>query len=113
MLFNLKSLTRKELTKLKKDVDKALKAAEERDRREALKAAEKAAGEFGFSLGDLPLGAKPKAARKGPKGKPKAKAKAKYRNPSNPTQTWSGRGRKPLWINAALTGGADITDLEI
>jgi len=26
----------------------------------------------------------------------------KYRNPSNPSETWSGRGRQPLWFAAAL-----------
>ena len=26
----------------------------------------------------------------------------KYRNPENPTQTWSGRGKRPLWFNEAL-----------
>lgn len=113
MSFNLKAMTRKELVKLKKDVDKALTTAEERERRDALKAAEKAVAEFGFSLSDLSGSPKPKAARKARKGKPKAKAKAKYRNPANHEQTWSGRGRKPLWINEALNSGADITDLEI
>lgn len=111
MAFNLKAMTRKELTKLKKDVDKALKTAADRERRDALKAAEKAAAEFGYSLGELSGMPKPKAAKKAPKGK--AKAKAKYRNPANPEQTWSGRGRKPFWINEALTNGVDITDLEI
>jgi len=56
---------------------------------------------------------KTKAKKKPAKGKPKAKVKAKYRNPANPEQTWSGRGRRPLWINAAMNDGADITDLEI
>lgn len=26
----------------------------------------------------------------------------KYRNPENPTQTWSGRGKRPQWFNDAL-----------
>ena len=114
MAFNLKAMTRKELIKLQKDVDKALKTSEQRERRDALKAAEKAVAEYGFSLGELSGGTKPaRKAKKGKVGRPKKKAKAKYRNPANPEQTWSGRGRKPLWINAALEGGADITDLEI
>jgi len=113
MAFNLKAMTVKELTKLKNDAEKALKIAEERLRKDALKAAEKAAAEFGFQLTELTPEKKTKVVKKGPKGKPKAKAKAKYRNPANPEQTWSGRGRKPLWINEALSSGADITDLEI
>ena len=26
----------------------------------------------------------------------------KYRNPSNPSETWSGRGRQPLWFAEAI-----------
>ncbi|HEY9131386.1 MAG TPA: H-NS histone family protein [Dyella sp.] len=26
----------------------------------------------------------------------------KYRNPENPAETWSGRGRQPLWLSQAL-----------
>jgi DNA-binding protein H-NS len=30
---------------------------------------------------------------------------AKYRDPNNPENTWSGRGRPPRWIAKALKGG--------
>ncbi len=113
MVFDLKSMTAKELTKLKKDVSKALTTAELRMRKEALKAAEKAAAKFGYSLVELSDDKKPKAKAKKKPAKAKAKVKPKYRNPANPEQTWSGRGRRPLWINTALNDGADITDLEI
>lgn len=33
---------------------------------------------------------------------PKAAAAPKYRNPENAAQTWSGRGKRPLWFNDAL-----------
>ncbi|WP_293573414.1 H-NS histone family protein [Phaeobacter sp.] len=42
-----------------------------------------------------------------------AKAPAKYANPADPLQTWSGRGRKPAWLNEALEAGKSIEDLEI
>lgn len=29
------------------------------------------------------------------------KGKAKYRNPANPEQTWTGRGKKPNWLRDA------------
>ncbi len=113
MTIDLKGLSRKELSKLAKDVAKALKAAEDRERRDARKAAEKAAAEFGYSLGELSGEPKAKAPKKRAKGKPKAKAKPKYRNPANPEQTWSGRGRKPQWIHDAVANNVDIADLEI
>jgi len=46
-------------------------------------------------------------------GGEEAKAAPKYRNPSDPEQTWSGRGRKPGWLVTALEAGVDISDLEI
>ena len=30
------------------------------------------------------------------------KGKPKYRNPDNPEQTWTGRGKKPSWLKDAL-----------
>ncbi|WP_170467094.1 H-NS histone family protein [Ruegeria arenilitoris] len=105
MAVNLDKLSRKELLELRDQVEKALIDAEKRERKEALEAAEKAAAEFGFSLCDLAQDA-------APSGK-SSKTKAKYRNPEDPNQTWSGRGRKPQWIHDALQAGADISELEI
>ncbi|AUQ64941.1 H-NS family nucleoid-associated regulatory protein [Phaeobacter inhibens] len=42
-----------------------------------------------------------------------AKAPAKYANPADPSQTWSGHGRKPAWVHEALEAGKSIEDLEI
>lgn len=105
MGINLESMSRKDLLSLRDNVEKALVSAERRERQEALKAAEKAAAEFGFSLSELSGDA-----LRTTKG---LKAKAKYRNPSAPDQTWTGRGRKPQWVHDALKSGADISDLEI
>ncbi|NOD34985.1 MULTISPECIES: H-NS family nucleoid-associated regulatory protein [unclassified Ruegeria] len=105
MGINLEQMSRKELLALRDDIDKALVSAEKRERSAALKAAEKAAAEFGFSLSELSSDA--------PRGGKAPKTKAKYRNPSNPDQTWSGRGRKPQWVHDALNAGSDISELEI
>ena len=37
----------------------------------------------------------------------------KYRNPDNPLETWSGRGRKPRWLTAALKAGRKLRDFKI
>ena len=105
MSFDLSAMSRKELLELKNGIEDALKAAEVRERKEAIKAAEEAAAKYGFSLDEI-TGA-PRATGK------KQKAAAKYRNPNNPEETWSGRGRKPHWVHAALTSGLDISELEI
>lgn len=45
--------------------------------------------------------------------KTRRKAAAKYRNPSNHAETWSGRGKRPRWFNAALASGKKEKDLLI
>lgn len=106
MSVELKSMSRKELEKHLKDVKKALQAVQARDRREAKKAAEKAAAEFGFSLEDLATDSpaprktrKTKAKSAGPKSQPK------FRNPADPKQTWTGKGRQPNWFRAQVEKG--------
>jgi DNA-binding protein H-NS len=37
----------------------------------------------------------------------------KYRNPVSPSQTWSGRGKRPRWVVAALETGQSLDDLKI
>lgn len=105
MKVDLKAMSRVELLKLRSDVDTAIAVAEKREKKEALKAAEKAAAEFGFSLSEISGGAKG--------GGKKPKAAPKYKNPDNPEDTWSGRGRKPKWVHEAIAKGVDISDLEI
>ena len=46
------------------------------------------------------------ATRKAGEGNPK------YRNPDDPSQTWSGRGRRPRWVTQALEGGRTLDDLQ-
>lgn len=36
----------------------------------------------------------------------------KYRNPDDPAQGWSGRGRKPGWVVAWLANGGALSALE-
>jgi DNA-binding protein H-NS len=45
--------------------------------------------------------------------KPAARAKARFVNPSNPSQTWAGRGRMPNWLTQALAMGRSLEDYKI
>ena len=99
--MDLNSLSKKELVALQKEVATAIKMFDERKKKEAIAAAEAAAKEHGFTLSELT-------------GKKSAsKAPAKYANPANTSETWSGRGRRPAWVIAALDSGKDLADLEI
>lgn len=107
MDIDLDSLTRDELVKLRARIEKAIKTHAERERRRALDAAERAAAEHGFSLAQL-TGVATGRAQRGKSALP-----PKYRNPENPEQTWSGRGRRPGWVNAQLADGKALSDLAI
>ena len=48
-----------------------------------------------------------KTRRKYPKVVPK------YRNPSAPSETWSGRGRQPRWLVTAVRSGQELEDFKI
>lgn len=116
MTIELKTMTTKELTKLLKDVKVALQTAKARDLKEAKKAATKAAAEFGFSLGELSDVVKPQPKTAMPKAKAKktgTKSPPKYADPSNPSQTWTGKGRQPNWYRTAVENGADPQTLLI
>ena len=109
---DLKSMTRKELEKLQASVEKALARVTENEKKAARAAAEKAAAAHGFSLAEITNSA---PAKRGPKPKagPKTISPAKYKNPSDPTQTWTGKGRQPQWFKAAIKAGTSPDNMEI
>jgi DNA-binding protein H-NS len=45
--------------------------------------------------------------------RPSPKGEPKYRNPEDPSITWSGRGRHPRWLNELLAAGRVIDDFRI
>lgn len=47
------------------------------------------------------------------KVKPKNKVTPIYRDPGNPSNTWTGRGRKPKWVVALIEAGATLESLKI
>ena len=99
----LNAMSRKDLEKLRANVDAALERLAARDKKDAIAAAEKAAAAHGFSLAEL-TGAAPK--KRGPKpGSKKTKAAAKFANPADPSKTWTGKGRQPEWYKAEIAKG--------
>ena len=58
-----------------------------------------------FTIGDL----YPLAGR----GKKRSKSAAKYANPEDRSQTYTGRGRRPKWLEARLKKGAKMEDFAI
>ncbi|MEM7440595.1 MAG: H-NS histone family protein [Pseudomonadota bacterium] len=101
--IDLSKLNHKELVKLQKDVEKAIKNFEKRRLDEARSAVEAKARELGFSLTQLTGG----------KGAAKPKNPPKYQHAENAELTWSGRGRQPAWIKEHLAAGKSLDDLAI
>ena len=101
---NLGKMSLEELKALAKDVKKAIASYQDRQRAEALKEVQAVAKKHGMSVDEL-LGKKGK--------RKKSKVAPKYRNPANPSETWSGRGRQPQWFKDATKGGKSAKALEI
>ncbi|MCR9124590.1 MAG: H-NS histone family protein [Rhodobacteraceae bacterium] len=109
MTIDLNSMPRKDLEKLRADVDKAILLAKSRELKEARKAAEQAVAEFGFSLADVT-----EVAAGAAKSKLRAAVSVpRYRHPENPELTWTGKGRKPEWFKSALASGVQPEEMEI
>jgi DNA-binding protein H-NS len=51
----------------------------------------------------------PHGARENKRGRrPMGSIPPKYRNPKDPSQTWAGRGLRPLWLRDALKSGKKL-----
>ncbi|MDB5800198.1 MAG: hvrA2 [Rhodocyclales bacterium] len=115
MELNKLSLT--ELKRQKTRIEAEIARRSVNSKRDLLKKVQKLAAEAGVPLSEL-LGAKkePKVARKAAPKKTrgsKGKVAPKYRNPADAAQTWTGRGRQPLWVAGYVASGKSITDLLI
>jgi DNA-binding protein H-NS len=94
----LERLSLRELQELELKVKKARATAQDRNRNDLRKKIETMVADAGFKLSDVFGG-------RGGKGRTVA---AKYLNPDDPSETWTGRGRKPRWLNAKLQEGAKL-----
>jgi DNA-binding protein H-NS len=94
--IDLEKLELDELKTLAKDIEKAIKRREADNLKKAREAAEAAARTYGYSLDEITGSKTPRA---------RTSSSAKYRNPEDPSQTWSGRGRQPQWYKDAMAAG--------
>ena len=101
---DLSKMSLDDLKTLRKNVEKEIKEFKNRARSAALKDLQAVAKQHGLSVEEI-------VGKKGKSRKPAAPAK--YRNPADPSQTWSGRGRQPAWYKDALAKGKSAKSLEI
>lgn len=105
-LEKLTTVELKDLARRATELAERKKEQEQRDLRAELVERIKAAG---YTVADIfPGSGAPKASTSA-----KEKAPAKYRNSANPSETWSGRGRKPRWLVDAEASGRAVEDFLI
>ncbi len=105
MSINLNKMSISELNKLISDASVALAK-----KQEVAAKLRKLAQDNGLDISDLMAADK---AKKTKTNKSRGKVAPKYRNPANSAETWTGRGRQPLWVADALMGGKSLEDLLI
>lgn len=100
--MKLHQLTDKEISQLQHDLKLEIDRRSQEKRKEALLAARATAEKYGFTLEELL-----------PTPKQRNAPKAKYQNPEDPAKTWTGLGRQPKWLVAALELGHTLDEMRI
>lgn len=97
MAINLDSLSPAELQALIKSAEAQMDSARRNHVQEVRTKIDAILKGAGLTIDEV----YPRRGSKAAKGA-KASVAPKYRNPENAAQTWSGRGKRPLWFTAAL-----------
>ena len=93
----------KELVAQREKLDSQIKTMMQREKAEGIAKAKEIIEQFGLEVGDLfgrkgaSKGKRGRPAKKGVVSKKRGKVAAKYKNPST-EETWTGRGKAPIWI---------------
>ena len=103
--MDLHSLSLAELHELRQQLGAEITRRESAERVEALRKVQELMALHGLSADDLAKKGKTAIARK--------PVEAKYQHPSDASLTWTGRGRKPLWVLAHLDNGGTLEQLAL
>lgn len=103
--MNVEQLSNEELRELQKKIEQQLKVRQQTERASAIEEIYGIAHRLGMTLNDL-IG-------KGGIKPAKAKVAVQYRNPSDASQEWTGRGRQPKWVKEALEVGKSLDSLRV
>ena len=107
MNINLSQLSRNELEVLAKDIEVRMVELEKESKERAYAEMLAIAANYEVSFqAVVDQFAKPTK-------KPASKGVPKFANPDDPTQTWTGRGRRPAWMTEAIQSGLPLEALEV
>lgn len=95
-MINIQELSTIELQKLIKDAQAELETKQNGMRKEVIAQIKELASSIGVTV-DIIEDKKSK--------KPTSSVPAKYANPNNPSDTWTGRGLAPKWMQALIAEG--------
>lgn len=101
-----------EIARLERQAEKARKA----ELKGVIQQIKKTMSEHGITIDDLQTAGAGKARKSAGKATAKrkgGKVAAKYRSKTDASLTWTGRGRKPLWVQEWLDAGNEIDALLI
>lgn len=112
--MKLASLSLNELESIQKKVNREIQKRRSKAQEEGLRKIKLIAAEYGLTSNELKgiSSTKISAARKKTATK-RGPVAPKYRDPSNAQNTWTGRGRKPKWVEAFLNGGGRLEQITI
>ncbi|MDX2298920.1 MAG: H-NS histone family protein [Xanthomonadaceae bacterium] len=108
MAIDLEKLSQAELDALIANAERQKKKIHRTKINDVRRQLTTAAKDAGYTIDELfGTGSRKASSRTGTKVPPK------YRNPANPDQTWTGRGKRPRWFNEALAKGRKEGDMRI
>lgn len=105
-MIDIDTLSIEELRQLQADVADKIESKQFEMQEQAMIQIRELANEAGLDLMDIASKTK-----RGPKAG--TVVPAKYKNPENPEETWTGRGRKPRWLAEKIDNGANLDDFLI
>ncbi|QLQ32377.1 MAG: H-NS histone family protein [Candidatus Thiothrix singaporensis] len=100
MSVDISSLSVAELERLKGSIDNAIANRRDTELTGLREAIEEMVANAGFTIDEVMQARTSK----------KRIIKPKYRNPNNPEQAWSGRGRKPGWVEEWTSSGRSLDE---
>jgi len=110
MTTQLNQLSFPELQELSSNIQKELKARSANIIKEARAELRELERKYSLTVEEILSGNKTASEKSSDAKKTVA---PKYRNPENAEETWTGRGKKPKWVEAALAQGQSIDALLI
>lgn len=103
---NLEQLSLEELQAVIENAEKALKERQSSKRKEVIAQIKELAASIGVTV-------EIHEAERKVERKAGSKVAARYRNPADASQTWTGRGLAPKWMQALTASGRDKSEFEI